>query len=553
MSIGVNFNSASVRTTQNLRVADRELSKVFERMSTGVRLNRSSDDPSSLVLANNLRYQLRGLQQASSNSEEGVNLLQTAEGALDGVSALLNRMRELAISAANEGVNSSSQLVGMQDELNAAIDSVNRVANDTRFGSIPLLNGALGGNSLSASARPYIKEVAFDASLLPGGVKAGSQIGVDVPLAGLSLDKSKNVVVLSTTSPALTPATLTTPIANLYQGDAAFGSPVQLTTVPATVSLTGASGTQTLALTNNTTIGDVLAQINSNGAINGLQASFDSTTGAFTVESTRFGAGNLSLGGTAMNGTTGLFVSDTTSAVNTYSTAGTNNQISINYTDLAGTFRAITLDQQSTSGTGLTFSNLAGGPEAAPPFTAYDIGAFSVTFKDLSDAVVGAPSTIPYDATYAATRQSATTIHTGALSNQQVAVDIPDVRASALGYSAGLVTRGLPTLQSLANSRALENGNAQEALQVIDASIDEISRTRGALGAVQSNSIETTIASLQVSIENLTSSESQLRDTDFAAESANFARQNILYQAATAMLAQANQVPQTVLKLLQNG
>ena len=553
MSIGVNFNSASVQTTQNLRVADRDLSKVFERLSTGVRLNHTSDDPSSMVLANNLRYQLRGLQQASSNAEEGVNMLQTAEGALDGISSLLNRMRSLAISAANEGVNSSSQLVGMQDELNAAIDSVNRIANDTRFGSIPLLNGSLGGNALSATARPYIKDVSFDASLLPGGVKTGSQIGVDVPLTGLTLDKSKNVVVLSTTSSPATPPTLTTPIANLYQGDSTFASPVQLTTVPATLNLTGASGTQTLAITASTTVGDVLAQINSSGAIFGMQASFDSTTGAFTVESTRYGAGNLTVGGTAMNGTTGLFTSDTTLPTNAFTTAGSNNQISINYTDTNGTFRAITLDQQNTTGNGMSFSNLAGGPEAAPPYTAFNPGAFTVTFKDLTNGVVGAPSVIPYSATYAATRQSSTTIHTGALANQQVAIDIPDVRASALGYSAGLVTSGLPTLQSLANSRALENGNAQGALQVIDASIDEISKTRGALGAVQSNSIETTITSLQVSIENLTSSESQLRDTDFAAESANFAKQNILYQAATAMLAQANQVPQTVLKLLQNG
>ena len=211
----------------------------------------------------------------------------------------------------------------------------------------------------------------------------------------------------------------------------------------------------------------------------------------------------------------------------------------------------LTLDQQVTSGNGLAFTNLAGGPEAAAPFTAFGPGAFSVTFKDLSNKVVGASSVIPYSVSYSATRDSSTQIHTGALANQQVAIDIPDMRASALGYSAGLVTTGLATLQSLTNGKALSTGRAQDALKVIDAAINEVAATRGHLGAIQSNSIETTLDSLRLAIENLTGSESQLRDTDFALESANFSKQNILQQAATAMLAQANQVPQTVLKLLQ--
>ena len=552
MSLGVNYNSTAVRTHQSLTVADRDLSKVLERLSTGVRLNRSSDDPSSLVLANNLRYQLRGLQQATSNSEAGVNLLQTAEGALDETSTLLNRMRQLAISAANDGVNSDSQLVALQDELDAAISSVNRIATDSRFGSLTLLNGQLGGNQLSTSARPYVDAIDFDAAQLPGGTKKGSTIGITMPLGTMTLDKAKTAVVLSTASGVPTAPTLSTPIVGLWQGDATFASPVQLNTVPGTLTLTGASGTQTIPLTAGTTVGDVLAQINAAGSTYGLQAAFDSSTGAFTIESSRFGAGNLAVTSTAMNGNTGLFNSDITAASNGFATDGTNHQIQISYIDGNSTARFVTLDQQVTSGSGLSFTNLAGGPESAPPYTAYAPKAFNVTFKDLSNKVVGASSIIPYDTTYGAKRDSTTFIHTGALSNQQVAVDIPDMRASALGFTANLAARGYSTLQSLSNTKAFITGNASEALQVIDAAIDEVSRARGRLGSIQSNAIETTLNSLRASMENLTSSESQLRDTDFALESANFAKQNILYQAATAMLSQANQVPQTVLKLLQN-
>ena len=551
MTLGVNYNTTAVRTHQTLKVADRNLSNVIERLSTGIRLNRTSDDPASMVLANKLRYQLSGLQQASANSESGVTMLQTAEGALDETSSLLNRMRQLALAANNSGANDSNQLSALQGELDEAISSVNRIATDTRFGSLALLNGELGGNQLSTSSRPYISAIDFDAGQLPGGIKKGSQIGITMPPAGLTLDKAKTSVVLSTTAGAATPPGLTTAIVGLWQDDATFGAPVQLNTVPGTLTLTGASGTQNIALSASTTVGDVLAQINAGGATYGMQAAFDSATGAFTLESTRFGAGNLSVTGTAMNGNTSLFNSDITAPVNAFATDGTNHQLQISYVDLNHTARFVTLDQEVTSGNGLTFSNIAGGPEAAPPYTAYGVKAFSVTFKDLSDKIVGATANIPFDTTYGATRESTTMIHTGALTNQQVAVDLPDMRASALGNSANLASMGLSTLQSLSTSQAFITDRIGEALQVIDAAITEVTRARGALGSLQSNAIETTLNSLSNSIENLTSSQSQLRDTDFALESANFAKQNILYQAATAMLGQANQVPQTVLKLLQ--
>ncbi len=221
------------------------------------------------------------------------------------------------------------------------------------------------------------------------------------------------------------------------------------------------------------------------------------------------------------------------------------------YTDAAGTARTVTLTQDGASPGGMTFTNLAGGPEAAPPYTAFAPGAFSWTARDTSGGAVGSVTAVPAGS-YGATRTGTTFIQTGALANQTTTIDIPDMRAAALGHTAGLAGSNLGSLQDLTTGQTLLTGDATKALTVIDAAISEVSSARGKLGAVQSNGLESTLSTLQNSITNLTSAESNLRDVDFAAESANYARNNIIYQAATAMLAQANQIPQTVLKML-NG
>jgi flagellin len=130
-------------------------------------------------------------------------------------------------------------------------------------------------------------------------------------------------------------------------------------------------------------------------------------------------------------------------------------------------------------------------------------------------------------------------------------VDIPDMRAGALGHTAALAATGYASLLDLTSNSALTTGNATTAITLLDAAIKEVTEARGRVGAIQANALETSMESLRVSFENLTNAESRLRDTDFAAESAAYARHNIIYEAATAMLAQANQVPQTILQMLR--
>lgn len=549
MSLGVNFNQMSINTHRNLSVADRQLTTTLDRLSSGLRLRRAGDDPSSLMLANAMRHQLRGLAAASQNAEEGVSMLQTADGALDQVSQLLVRLKSIMVAAGNEGVNDASATQALQDEANNIIDSITRTSGDARFGSLSLLDGSLGGTRLDDAAKSVLASVGFNAAGLPGGIQKGSAISVAMPGGGLSMTRDRVSAVLSTTSGSLTPASSTSLVAGLFQDPTGANS--QLSTVPATMTFMGPKGVnQNVTITASTTVGDVVALINGNSSTTGVRADF--TNGVLTVESTTFGPNTLSVTSNAMDGgTVGLLDSDTASGANTFHTTGTTGTLTLNYTDLVGTSRTMTLVQDLTSAKGLTFRNQTGGPEAGPPYTAFDVQAFTVTLLDTTDGTVGSTLTASDAQAYTATRDSSAWIHTGALTNQRIELDIPDVRANALGFTANLAGSGFATLQSITTVSAITQGRTQEALQVIDAAITEVTSIRGRLGAVQANGVEAALNNLQVTTENLTASESRLRDADMALESANFTRQQIMYQAATAMLAQANQIPQTVVDLLK--
>ncbi len=556
MTLGVNWNSTAVQTHQSLRVADRNLSKVLEQLSSGLRINRASDDPSGLVLANALRYQLKGLEQATANAEDGISMVQTADGALDEMMTLLNRAREDALKAANEGINDASQLAALQADLDEVIRSITRIAGDTRFGSQSLLNGSVGGISLDRATRQAFSSVGYDRALLPGGIKAASAVSLSVPAAGITLSREVATAAFSTVASGTPPATLDDALGNLWQ-DPGGANQSQFTGLPGTWTLTGPKGTQTVPLTATMSLRNLMALINENTGTTGLEAAF--SNGALTVASTNFGAGTMTIDSTDLGGGKGLLATNPGAPLsgNAFQTAGVTQTLDMTYVDAQGTTYLVTLTQDPTSEGGRVFRNTTGAPEAVAPFTAYAPGALSVTVKDTTGGVTGATLFIPgtdgggNPLSYGGSRDSTVRIQTGAQTNQHIAIDIPDLRANALGFGAGLIRQGLGTLQSLSDSGALVTSQAQDALRVIDAAITEVSDARGRLGAIQASGIESTLSSLRGSVENLTSSESQIRDVDFAEQSAQFARYNVLYQAATAMLGQANQVPQTVLQLLR--
>jgi flagellin len=324
----------------------------------------------------------------------------------------------------------------------------------------------------------------------------------------------------------------------------------------------------TLAL-EGTSLGDVVAFINNQAEELGISASFIAAAGltpaAIRVTGTA-GSINIQSDRLSSAANTGLLDRDTTdplSSGGTQVSAAPNPTLDLSFTDAQGIARRVRLTQIPTTAGGLTFANLNAGPESGPPFTGWQAGAFSVTVQDPSALAPGAVITIPTrDLT--ASRTSDIRIQTGPEAGQNVVVEVPDMRAEALGWSSmrtrlasattddvAFLRRGLYTLADLVDRRALLNGWHQEALTVVDAAIDEITVARGRLGATQADSVESILQSQRVQELNLSEAESRIRDVDFGLESAEYSRTSILYQAGIAMLAQANQVPQSVLQLLR--
>jgi flagellin len=522
MAIRINYNPMSVLTHANLAKTDRLMTGVLGRLSSGLRLQRSADDPAAMVVANAVRYYRTGVDRAQSNAEEAVTMLQTAEGGMDQVTQVLQRIRTLAVSALSAATTDANQLVGLQAELDAGIRSITTIATSTTFGTSGLLDGSLRDITLSDTAKDYYQSLRPDYTKLPAGMQDAATISI-APASG-ALTKPAKVQNFGAGTPGSTVATLTT----------------------GTMVVTGPKGSTTLNVSAGSSIDAVVAAINASSSLTGVAAAYDAATGDLRTESTSYGTSTFAI---ASAGLGGLLNGAVTPAV--------DRTIDISYIDAGGTSRTVTLTQDPTSANGLTFTNLTGGPEGVAPFTGFEPGAFNLTVRDTSTGAVGS-TILPPGIAVDASRTGTTAFQIGALSSQRVTVEIPDMRAGALGYSAGLAGTGFASLDDLlartgppAYAGAFIAGDADEALALIDAALDEVNRARGATGSLQGNTVERVMDSLRVSSVNLRDFEGILRDVDMAKESAEYARVQVMIQAATAMLAQANQVPQTVLQLLK--
>lgn len=523
MAIRVNYNPMSVLTHANLSRADRALSGVLQRLSSGERIQRSADDPAALVIANAVRFHRSGVERARSNAEEAVTLLQTAEGGMDQIAEVLRRLRTLAVAALNQATADPAQLAALQAELDNGVRSITTIASGTTYAGSPLLDGSLKDITLSDEAKRRYQRLQPDWRRLPGGIRDASQLTIS-PASG-PLTKPHTVHSFPPGTPPSAAATASS----------------------GTLTLTGPQGTVALSIAAGTSIQALVSLINANRGITGVAAAYDQATGALRVESTAYGASTFAVASVGLGGLlTGPVV------------PAPNRTLTVSFTDGAGNPHVVTLTQDPASPGGLDFVNLGGGPEVAPPYSVYEPGALRLTLRDTSGGGVG--STIaPAPAPATAERIGTTAFQTGALAAQRVVAELPDLRAGALGHSAGLAAIGFASLEDLVSdpngappyAGAFLAGDAGTALALIDAALAEVNRARGAAGALQGNTVERILDALQVSSINLREFEGLLRDADMARESAEYARMQVLMQAATAMLAQANQVPQQVLRLLE--
>ncbi len=547
MIMAVNNNSTAAFAGQGLNNATQSIQTLVEDLSTGVAINSSGDNPAGMAITSGMQTIIGGMTQATQNNQNGINLLQTADGAMAQISHTLLDMRTVAVNAANAGVQNPQSLSALQTQLDDDISSITTLATDTAFNHQPLLQGALADDRIDPASSTVLAAATQDATALPGGISLGSTLTATAA-APLTLAHSTVAVTLAGAAHPLPGTTL---VQGLNQNGTALTA-----TAGTTFTVTGPQGSQAFTLYPTTTINDVVADINAYTTTTGASAAYDPASGALTIASTGYGASTLSVASQDMSGTganVGLFDSDTTGATaNAFATAATNQTMALTYTDAGGTVRTVALVEDPTADGGLTFSNTTGGPELVPPYSAFDPGAFQFTVKDTSGGAFGSTVGIPAGS-YTAIRHSNAFIQTGAESGQTSPLDIPDMRAAALGHTADLSASGLASLQDLTSTKAIVNGNAQQAITLIDTAISEVSLASGKLGSLQADGLQVALNSLQSATTNLTTARSTIRDTDMATTSAAYARETIIYQSATAMLAQANQVPQTVLNLLKGS
>lgn len=470
MGLTIANNIASLNAQHNLGRAASAVAKSVERLSSGLKVNRGADGPAALSISEKQRAQIAGLRAAIDNSEKAVSLVQTAEGALAEINSLLVKVRALAIDSANTAVNDDDALAANQAEISNALDTINRIANNTQFGTKKLLDGSAGVNGT-----PNDADVTF--------LRATSDT-----MAG-----SYAVVVTTAGERALAQAG-TAQTSNLAQAE--------------TLTVNGVAITLNAGLSQ----AQVIDRINE----------FTSQTGVVAENN----GGNTRLYTLAYGSNATISVSSDTAAAADSSGFGTT---AINDTgvDIAGTIDGVT-----ASGQGNVLTATSGAAQGLTLRLATDSG-------DATTTVSGAQGSV-------SVTNNSLLFQIGPNQNQTASVTINRVNPSSLGV--GLTNNQFASLNDI---NVTSSSGAQDAIAVIDAAIDDITRMRGDLGAFQQNTLESTANNLKTTLENTINAESVIRDTDFAEEIANFTKYQVLQQATTAVLGNANQLPQLVLSLLR--
>ena len=488
MAAVINTNIASLNSQRNLNVSQSALSTSLQRLSSGLRINSAKDDAAGLAISERFTSQIRGLDQARRNANDGVSLLQTAEGSLQSTGTILQRVRELAVQSSN-ATNSAGDRKAIQAEVGQLLSEADRISQTAEFNGLKLLDGSFGTATFQV------------------GANAGQTI--QATTANFRTNNYGNNAV-ATTGPATvvgagTSATAYTPGSFNLQGLAT-----------ANVTVKASDTAQSLAAT-----------------INGTTDTTGVTATAKTDESLAFTAGGMyALAIQSDNGT----------AANVSFTVGA----SLNAQGLAAAVSAFN-DVSSTTGVtaklnpandGLILSNAVGNNIT---LTNNSVSAsMTVGGLDASGAVSGTAVAV-------ATGAAATTM--GYLSmNSDKGFSISQGATAA----ANAVTAGSATLHTVAGIDVSTVTGASDALKILDSALSSVNSQRASFGALQSR-FETAVSNLESTSENLSASRSRIQDTDFAAETAKLTRGQILQQAGTAMLAQANSLPNGVLSLLRGS
>lgn len=492
----INNNIMAMNTYRQLGIGNSSAAKSMEKLSSGYRINRAGDDAAGLSISEKMRGQIRGLKMASKNAQDGISLIQTAEGALNETHAILQRMRELAVQSAND-TNVDIDRDAIQGEIDQLAAEITRIAQNTNFNEQNLLDGT------------------FVDKIFHIGANADQSLAISIG----NMDAA-TLQVLSTTNFTGT-------------ATAAETDPNNLADSVDALAYVGPNGTVTF------TLGDDFAVSTTN----------DVTTYELSADITDADAvpNNADAPPTISNA---IFVAADTITV-VYAHDGTDESLTVN----------------GTAGVTYTATAVAGGSPGVFDVTGNDGSSFTITLESgagnsgdnwtFTVEEVVTPGVTTYSGSVEVVNANGS-IETLTLNNfnpksdvlttaSGLEVDLADaLTTAAAGQSFSVDITGMTPAGIDVSTQA----SANSAISVIQSAIETVSAERSKLGAVQ-NRLEHTIKNLDTSAENLQAAESRIRDVDMAQEMMEYTKNNILQQAATAILAQANQAPQMVLQLLR--
>ena len=492
----INTNMSAIIANAQLSTTEDRLSQSLERLSSGYKINHSKDNPAGLAISQKMHAQIRGLEKAEMNAQDGVSVLQTAEGAMEEIQTMLVRMKELSVQAAND-VNSVDERSAIQKEMDSLNKEIDRISADTDFNTKSLLNGNL-------ERRVY--------SNVDGVKQMEVTVGFADGIYGITITQDAEKAVIE-------------------------GSAITM------------SNTETIT-----------KQLAGSVNINGLKIDILEGDNLGTI-ATKLAQGTYQAGGTMINiapggtrdkatygdteGYESVAAGSGTSFVFLSSAYGSNEvmEITCDNPDLAAklglqteqteTGKDVQADFTMANGERVGFANSATMSTYGETITVRDNNDKTFVVKVPGNVVADNGGTVSME--QEVTDMGVLRVHIGANENQIISVNLPEVSVEALG---------------LDNLNVFTHLNAGKAIQAVDNAITRLSSIRSSIGAYQ-NRLEHTTSNLEVSEENLTAAISRIMDTDMAEEMTEYTQQNVLAQAGTSMLSQANARPETALQLLQ--
>ena len=528
MTVRVNSNIPAINSHRNLLINNTEQAKVMERLSSGLKINRGADGPAALVISERLRSQTAGLEQAIDNSEAGISLVQTAEAALDEVSASLINARQLAVHAANEAVNDEFMLRANQQEIENILATVNRIAQSTQYGKKNLLDGSKGASGVVSGADLEFVDATqatkssgatgYDVYIAQAACRA--EVGGSVPLTNEIIDKGEQITIIEGSKTvnfhSIKGETVETNLNVLSAAIKEAGLDIDL--IRASEKGTDPNTPQNITLRHQQFGSDYTFKVSSSteGLLSTKRNIYDTIENGLDVageingeEAT--GSGQVLTGNTGNSNTEGLAI-----RYKGHSLPGDSHS--------SNTVTESYLEQTQASEIHRGERNRL--PQMSEAELAECIGALAGTVTVSQNSLV---------------------FQIGSNAEQTTSLALRNMRTSNLG--AGV--ENLSGFQSLAEIEVTNAAKAQDTMSILDRALEEVSSTRAEIGAFQKNNLESNLNYLRIAHENVQSAKSIIRDADMAEEMTAFTRNQIMTESATAMLAQANLRGQSVLQLLK--